>query len=367
MVHLKIPLSRLASILTFLALMAFPCAGQTAEKPPRAFFYQGLDYGSESQFNPLSSMINWTYDTLQISASFNDNQLQDRWNTVREDLTHPGQAVEARGGWLAFINRQVLPYKMTELDWIPNYALHLLGGGMVYRKNAEWLEAKGASFPRLTSAVLCMMAEVAQEVVEKGTTRSDDELADVFIFRPLGILLFSHDSVARYSAVRLHLAEWPFQPMYDPSALRPSGARGKFTNVGENFVLRPNYFGLKQHRPFVFFGTTILFGVSHKISTTDSLSWGLGAAIVQTQDPLRTRMSGGLFWDRNDSLLTSIIFNGTDNLAVRLNVYPGIMGPRAWWSPGLYVGIGNQGDINIGLTLRILPVGLAKISSSRNN
>jgi hypothetical protein len=152
--------------------------------------------------------------------------------------------------------------------------------------------------------------------------------------------------------------------MYDPSALNSSGARGKFTNVGENFVLRPNYFGLKEHRPFIFFGMTVLAGLSHKISMSDSLSWGVGAAIVQTQDPRKTRMSGGLFWDRNDSLLASVIFNGTDNLAVRLNIYPGIVGPRKWWSPGLYVGIGDRGEFNVGLTIRLLPVGLAKIGNS---
>jgi hypothetical protein len=331
---------------------------------PKPIFYRDLDYGSESQLSPLASMLTWTFDTLQVPESFDEHDYWSRWKLVKEDLLHPGRAAKSRGGLGAFINRQILPYKMTEPDWIPNYSLHLLGGGMVFRKKAEWFEAHDVPLPYLASAVLTVVEELAQETVEKASTKPDDEVADVLFFLPLSMALYSNDRFAHFAADTLHLSEWPYQAVYDPNARRPWGTRGKLTNVGQNFVVKPEIFGWKEHRPFVFFGLTSLFGVSHKLSATDSLSWGLGAAITHAQDPTRTRFSGGLFWDRNDSLLASVIVNGTDDLALRLNVYPGITGPRAWWSPGFYVGYGTHRDLNVGITLRFLPLGLGKTSPS---
>ncbi len=349
--------------LALLTSMAATLAGFAQSPPPQGpFFYRDLDYGSESQFNPLSSMFTWTYDTLQVPASFSDYDLSGRWIRVRENLGHPQRAIDSRGGMAAFINRQVLPYKLSEPDWIPNYTLHLMGGGMVFRKKAEWFEAHGWPLPYLSSAVLTVVEELAQETVEKASTKADDEIADVYLFMPLAMLLFSNDTMARFASDTLHLGEWPYQPMYDPNAENARGTKGQFTNVGQNFFLKPEVFGLKKHRPFAFLGMTNLFGVTHKVNATDSVSWGLGAAMVHSQDPTTVRFSGGLFWDRNDSLLASVIVHGTDNLAVRLNVYPGVVGPRAWWAPGLYVGVGDRGDVSAGLTLRILPVGFARVN-----
>ena len=354
------------------ASLALTAAIGFAQSPPQSMtgpqpgpcFYRDVDYGSDSQFTPLSSMLTWTFDTLQVPLSFDEHDFRGRWLTVRENLGHPKRAIDSRGGMGEFINRQVFPYKLTEPDWIPNYTLHLLGGGMVFRKKAEWFEAHNWPLPYLSSAVLTVVEELAQETVEKASTKADDEVADVYIFMPLAMLLFSNDRVAHFMNDTMHLGEWSYQPMYDPNALRPWGTRGKLTNVGQNFFVKPEIFGWKKHRPFAFFGMTNLFGLTHKVGATDSFSWGLGAAMVHSQDPTTVRFSGGLFWDRNDSLLASLIFKGTDSLAVRLNIYPGILGPRSWWSPGLYVGVGDKGDVSAGLTLRILPAGLARVAPS---
>lgn len=337
------------------------------EPPPKAgpIFYRKVDFGSESLFNPLNSFISWSYDTLQVPQSFNDYNLGDRWEKVRWDLGHPNSAVQTRGGWGEFINRQVIPYKSLQGDWVPNYSLHLLGGGMVYRKNAEWFEAHDVPAPRLTAAFVTMTAEVFQEVIEKTSTKPDDELADVYLFRPLGMLLFSWDPFAQYVADTLHLAEWNYQPLFDPNSERPSGTRGKLVNVGQNFIVRPDLFDSESTKAFVYFGLTALAGLSHRISPSDSVSWGLGAAIEHAQDPTRAHPTAGLFWDRSDSLLASLIVNGTDDLKVRLNVYPGAFFSGKPWSPGLYVGIGKNGERSIGLSIRMLPLGLSWSSGKK--
>ncbi len=347
------------------AALAMSLGAQT-QGPPKPIFYQPREVGSDSAFNPFTSVLNWTFDTLQVPESFDEYQARERWGMVRENLLHPGRAVATRGGWGDFINRQVIPYRMSEPDWIPNWSLHLVGGGMLYRKKAEWFEAKGMPAPYLMAGVLTVVEELAAEAVEKASTKPDDEVADVLLFLPAAMLLFNSDTVARFTADKLQLVEWQYQPVYDPNAVRPWGSKGRLTNAGQSFVMRPDLFNRKDLRPFVHFGMTNLVGLSHKIGATDNISWGLGASMVQAQDPTRTRFTGGLFWDREGSLLASLILNGTDNLNARLNIYPGALGGRSWWSPGLYVGLGDKGDMNVGLTLRFLPAGVARLAPSTN-
>ena len=315
-------------------------------------FYHRLPYGSESQFNPISSFINYAYDPLQVPESFDDEDLDQRFQEVFRNLTHPRRAIDRAGGFGQFVNRQIFPIYLNRADWVPNYTLHLIGGGMVYRKNVEWFEANGYAYPKLYAAALVTAAELLQEAVEKKTTTADDEVADVYLFRPLGMLLFSLDPVARFAAHTLRLAEWPYQPMVNPTS-------GKLMNVGENFIVRPVLFGPDAPAPFVYFGFTTLFGMSHRTATGDSVSWGIGAAVARAE-PLQLRVSGGVFWDRNDSLLASLVVNGTEDLAVRLNVHPGVLPGREWWSPGVFVGIGRHGEVSVGLTVRLFPLGIGR-------
>jgi hypothetical protein len=148
------------------------------------------------------------------------------------------------------------------------------------------------------------------------------------------------------------MVEWPYQAMFNV------GER-EFRNVGQNYAIRPNLFGTTNHRPFIYFGIATVFGLSHRLNASDSLSWGAGAAVVDAQrDNVRLRATGGLFYDRNDSLLASIVFNGTDDLAVRCNVHPGvIVGGK--WSPGVFVGVGDDGELSAGITIRLTPVGIS--------
>jgi hypothetical protein len=318
------------------------------------YFYRDVPYGSDSQFNPIQSFTNYSLDSLQVSESFRGGGLENQFDDTFENLTNPIDAISDEGGFVHFVNRQVLPVDFDNLgdstEMLPNYALHLLGGGMLYRKNAEWFHAHGYRYPRAYSLVMAMLAEFTQEVIEKESTADDDPVADFWIFRPAGILLFSWDPVARFFAETMGMVEWPYQAMFDVDA-------GEFRNVGQSFAVRPSLFGTSTHRPFIYFGIATLFGLSHRIGTADGLSWGAGAAVVDAEEgDVRLRPTGGLFYDRTDSLLASIMINGTDDLAVRCNVHPGvIIGGR--WSPGVFVGVGDDGGVSAGVTLRLTPVG----------
>jgi hypothetical protein len=318
-------------------------------------FYRPLTYGSESQFNPISSFINYSLDPLQVPASFDDHHFSSRSERVWKDLVDPGGAIHESGGFRNFVNRQIFPVGPDfgdSIEAVPNYGLHVLGGGMVYRKNAEWFEYHGFRYPRLLAATLAMGSEFVHEVVEKKTTEPDDPVADILLMRPLGIALFSWEPFARFASERLRMAEWPYQPMLSPR-------HGEFMNVGESWSLRPPLFGSEVHRPFLFYGLATLVGASHRVTESDSLSWGIGPAVRDADpDDFQYRWSGGLFYDRNGSLLASLMLNGTENLAVRLNLYPGALTESRWF-PGIFLGIGDDSEISVGLSWRFLPIGLS--------
>ena len=350
------------SLLPFLLLVALlwlPLPGWSAELPAqldKALFYRDLDYGSESLFNPLSNFVNYGLDTLQVRQSFDERHFGDQLRRTTDDLVNPVRSINSTGGLGRFVNRQILPIDFDRLDesveMIPNYGLHLLGGGMVYRKNVEWLQSRGYTYPRALAVLQGLAAEFLQEVIEKKSTKADDPVADFFLFRPAGMLLFSWDPFARFAAEELRLAEWPYQPLF-------SFGEGSFMNTGENFLIRPPALGSENHSLFLYFGMTTMLGVSHKVGTMDSFSWGVGQAVTSVErDSLHMRTSLGLFYDRNDSLLASLLVKGTDDLLLRLNIYPGAIVESRWF-PGIFLGVGDKGEFTVGLTIRQLPFGLS--------
>lgn len=343
-------------LLVLTALMA-SWTGAARGEPggAQSFFYQPFEYGSESQFNPLSSFINYALDPLQIPASFDDHHFSSRAETVWKNLTDPASAIRREGGFRRFVNRQILPIGpdfSDSIQMIPNYSLHLIGGGMVYRKNAEWFRHHGYPYPRTLAASLSLAAEFVHETVEKRTTEPDDEVADFLLIRPLGMALFTWDPAARFAAEKLRLREWPYQPMLSPR-------QGEFMNVGQNWLIRPALFGTERHKPLVYFGLTTLVGASHQLTESDSLSWGVGPAVRDADpDDFKYRWSGGIFYDRNGSLLASVLLNGTENLAARLNIYPGAV-LRSRWFPGVFLGVYDDRAVAAGLTWRVFPLGIS--------
>jgi hypothetical protein len=97
------------------------------------YFYRDVDYGSESSFNPVTSFVNTALDTLQILESFDDDDLDERFTEIWNNLRHPLEAIEAAGSYKDFINRQIFPIDPNNLEGsleaVPNYALHFFGGG----------------------------------------------------------------------------------------------------------------------------------------------------------------------------------------------------------------------------------------------
>jgi hypothetical protein len=317
-------------------------------------FYRPHGVGTERQFDPLRSGAQYALDGAQIQGAGTDDygeHLQEVWDHLREPL----HTIEnGDGGWRDFVNSELVPIDPANagdsLAILPNWFLHTLGGGMLFRKTAEWFAAHDVPAPGLCAGVVAMATEVLGEASEKPATDDTDEIADVLIYRPLGLWLFADAARSRWVRDQLGLVDWPYLLMWDVDD-------EDFANVGMSYALRPTFAGDDDTRPFAFVGITNVFGLSHRIGGGgDRVSWGAGASTV-TVDPVELRWSAGLFWDRDGGLLASLIANGADGYAVRANVYPGAL-LDADVPLGVFGGVEDDGTVTFGVQFA-LPIGVA--------
>jgi hypothetical protein len=69
--------------------------------------------------------------------------------------------------------------------------------------------------------------------------------------------------------------------------------------------------------------------------------------------------SAGVFWDRHNSLMASLLYANTQAYRVRLNVYPGVV-RLGGWSPGVFAALNRANQLETGITLSArIPLGLA--------
>lgn len=304
-------------------LLFFVCFSVYASPSPSPSYYQPRSYGSDALYSPFSNFLSYIFDTLQVPDSFSTDNFSQNNRLVFDHLSHPDRAIQNEGGYQRFVNRNIFPvlpaYSNESYAILPNYFLHTLGGGMAYRKDLEWFRAHDYNYATTSAVVLAMTAEYLQEVLEKNTTTDDDEVADVFIFRPIGLLLFHNDKVADFIMQTLDPAIWPSLQVYDLT-------ENRINNAGIFYIYRPPITEFYQTRLFVFTGLNTMFGLSHRINASDSISWGIGRSIQKidlAQDQLsETHDSAGIFYDRNKSLIASLVINDTGGNRFRFNWYP---------------------------------------------
>lgn len=337
---------RYTFFVTFVILIPLPVQADSA---PR--YYEAMNYGSESLYSPLGNFLSYAFDTLQLPESFDTKDFDGRFDRVMDHLGDPKDAIAQEGGFKRFINRQIFPIDPAHSNdsWaiLPNYFLHLLGGGIAYRKDLEWFDARGDQHGVLKASVLAMTSEIIQEVFEKKTTTDDDEVADVYLFRPIGMLLFSNDRIANKVMRTLDPAVWPYLQVYDPS-------EDRLMNLGINYIYRPPITTVKNSRLFIFTGLNNLVGISHEMGEDEAFSWGIGLATQRVDDTLSQQSdlepSIGLFYDRNKSLLWSFVLNDTGNNHFRFNLFP--LQDTGLGSAGYFVSQHEDDSWSFGVTYR---------------
>jgi hypothetical protein len=193
-----------------------------------------------------------------------------------------------------------------------------------------------------------MTAELLQEALERETTTADDAVADFWIFRTVGIALFYNEAFAAGFMKYLDPAIWPYLQVYDVS-------EGELNNTGINYMYRPPKMEFFNSRLFLFTGLNTLLGLSHRTSKSDWLSWSIGAATQRvnfdTSLQAEVEPSFGLFYDRDKSLLWSLVINDTGGTHFRFNLYPvRKTGPGQF---GYFIGSHGDTSWSFGLVYKI--------------
>lgn len=333
---------------------------------PSPYFYKSLEYGSDRVFNPVSELINGSLGILQISSRWLPldeidwrNGLDITWRSI----TNPGRTIRSYGT-KDFITSEVIPGKLewSGLQYLPNYHLHLIGGGARNRAFAEWYRAHGFRYPTVWAFATTTLHAFGVEAVEHQdeVVPTVDPVADMLIFDPGGALLFSSDRVAGFFANTLNMAIWSGQPMYNPVA-------NTFENAGQNYAL--HFYFNEDHRVGVFqyWGMADLIGIT--VRGDDGLDWsvGVGGAVDELRPgerenggrsfSARIEPDVGGFIHRQGSLLASIHVSSAWTQKLRINLYPGAV--RMWGvSPGVFAGIRGD-DFILGMSVAPLPAGIA--------
>ena len=356
-------LLRILPVLIFTTL-ASPRNGRTY------YFYHALPYGTQADYNPFNVIINGGYGILQIwqySGDDDDRQIASydypHWiETTWQTVGHPVRTIN-EFGWGRFITTEVFPLtlNMDRNQWVPNYFLHCIGGGMHFRATEEWFDYHGFSNPRLWSIGTMVIYHAFSEVVENAgrTDTTVDHIADLYIFDPLGILLFTNDGVCRFFAETLNLAEWSMQPCYNLS-------NGNLENMGQFYVAKYPISHDKNWYVMTHFGMHGMFGFSRHVHEGHSVSLTAGFLV---EDLIEAEQNGegsaqkavltwraGAFYDLNNSLLASIMVSTIPESHLRINVYPGVF-RIGNFSPGFF--FSGSKEWVFGINFGYLPIGPA--------
>lgn len=351
-----IPLARRIVLVAILGLVSF--TNGMAQDPTRAYFYKPLNYGSMSMFTPWNVIINGSHDILQLDRQERrlgyipyGPGLEGVWR----NLLAPGPAI-SKYGWWKFISTELLPLNLTKEggQWVPNYQLHLIGGGMTYRMLSEWYEYQGVAAPDIWAGGTIAVYHVLNEAVENGRHRgyNTDLLADLLVFDWLGVVLFSNDDVAGFFSETLHMTDWSNLPIVTFPA-------GELSSNGLYYALKWNIPGLERWSAFYLMGMSNMGGASYRFDDEHSitLAGGLRGKYLYDLDTnvnlktLELVPTGGVYWDRNNSLMASLTASGQESQSVILNAYPGIF-EIAGVSPAFWAAWGTTGGWGVGVAVR---------------
>ncbi len=344
-------------------------------------FYFDQDFGSESQFNPATVILNvglMAYGTLGQDPRVQDLGTDGALSRLGDAYAHPLESMRGRGSVKDYFIGEFL---FGALPFAPNMYLHLLGEGMVSRKLEEFYLDRGLS-PAWSAGLAVTTMVVAQQLNELNEQASPlvtcadrtracrrlidgaDSLADSSFFNIAGLVLFRFDWFAGlFSNEYIGFHYWPGQPALDVRT-------GRIFNQGEVYRLTapvpwtPVKVAFLSGAPLVFgLGLVVPVQSGHALTA----SWGTTSHWVPVTElnggrpelgdyvPLSTLSTLNLHWDRDGSLMASLLAR-TDFKGYLLNLYPGVLdfGPAA--KIGLYSEWNRDTAFAAGLTWTYLPI-----------
>lgn len=333
------------------------------------YFYRNRGYGTDSYIGPFDVFLNKGFAVSQWEGK--SRHIFDYpygWNAAWKSISKPEPLVEAAGGWATVLSQQALPTNWADFksgNWVPNYAGHVLEGGIAFRRLKEWGEAEGIPYAGVMAGIVTYAAAFTNEAYEtppraewanlNGTVGAS---ADLLLFDPLGILLFSMDEPARIFGETLGGNIWPTQ------ASLIVNDRGQLINNSHALVLKlPLFF--TDWKLFTRMGMGLHVGLT--IPRDDGLNVTAGVGFESRQrfldqytqlESINSGASVGVWLDRENVMLGAITLDQATDRRLAINVMPGVfdvggMGVGGWFvldSEGRpYIGFSGSGTLGLGL------------------
>ncbi len=331
------------------------------------YFYQGKSFGSESLINPGSLLVNAGFDILQSGTHSRDLSVISfaaGSRNVLKNLADPFTQIN-KFGWNRFIGQEVFPtsFELEKAQWFPNYTLHFIGGGLDARMMFEWYRFHRFPAPALFAGVTVAAYHFINEAVENDLYAGPnvDPIADIYLFDLTGAILFTSDDVAEFFSETLNMTTWSGQPAWNPRF-------NTLENHGHYYVVKYKLPFARSTSLFYHFGDNGLLGLSFRRHNDESITFAMGGTqrqlrVVDVTNGARTvtvelGWMGGIFYDRENSLLASLLISNRINENVRINLYPGVIDIFGI-SPGLFAAVGDRNQIIAGFSIQFSPVGLA--------
>ncbi len=282
------------------------------------------------------------------------------WQNLKDPFTQI-----QKFGWNRFIGQEVFPTSLSieKAQYFPNYTLHLIGGGMDSRMMLEWYKFHGIPYPSLFTGLTVAAYHFVNEAVENDLYRGPnvDPIADIYLFDIGGVILFSSDDVAKFFSETLHMTSWSGQPAWNPTY-------NTLENQSQYYVIKYRLPFAERTSVFYHFGDNGMLGLSYLRDNHESITAGAGFATrelrtVDVTNGARTvsvslGWIAGIFYDRDNSLLASLMASNRINEKVRLNIYPGVI-DLFGVSPGFFCSIGRLNHFIAGISIQWSPAGLA--------
>ncbi len=329
------------------------------------FFRPENTFGSESQINPISVFLNGGYDMMRNGGHHKRILKWDYsgdgahvWRNIRDPIGNI-----RKFGWNEFVHQEIFNFTIgvKNAEFLPNIGGHTVGNGMHYAKLAEYLDHRNVPLPYLWSGVTTVAYQVMNEVIEADGYRgiNVDLVADIYLFNMAGIAIFSTEWGKRFFSETLPVNEWSPQPIIEPFT-------GNLQNAGQQYYVRKKFPFLGDFSPFMYYGVYTIFGTSYAYDPQNNITVGAGRVVNKLRDgrlrgfrKIDPQLDGtaGIFWDKNSSLMASVLFTGPGLYNMQVNLYPGVISIGGF-SPGFYLGVGEWDGFVLGMTFSEFPVGI---------
>jgi hypothetical protein len=301
-------------------------------------FYHGVPYGSESQFNPMTEILNEGFDMFRadnMNRRLADFPFDRAAKNVFRGLVRPDSAYREYG-FRNTLKDELLPLSWGVNggpQWLANYTCHFLGSGMVSARMVEWFESRDVPHPVALSVLTMYAAHYTNEIVEDGGVAQRnhplDAVVDLYLFDLAGILAFRTERMQKLFSGPLELTNWQGQATLTMQDNALDNTR--IENTYQEFVLRFPLPKSEKVRGMVAWGPYSIAGLSIGSRQGTSFTVAGGGDIKSHTDDLTGKQShsvkpyGGFFIDRRGSLLGSLVIMDSREVLASANIYPGVI------------------------------------------